>query len=525
MALKPFCAVFLLVFCHTVKGTSILALFSTLSYTDHLVFRGYLSRLALSGHNIVVMTPYPGHFQFPEIEKIVELDVSEESAPFWDEYKLLMTNTDDYHPRQKAINEFTIKLAIAQLKSKAMMSLFINPNVKYFDLVITEADVPLLYAVAEKYKAPHIAITASSGRIHQYESKGNPTHPILYPDVNTLNYRNLGKWQKIIEFYRHIQTRNEYYNNYLPLCELAAKKLFGLKRSLLDVEHDIDFLFVAGNPALIGNRPNVPAVVYVDRMHIKPGLKLPKDLQNLLDSATKGVIYFSLGAIQEAEQLSPSLLQTLAEAFSEVPYTVLWRIDDTTMIKKPDNVFTKSWYPQQEVLAHPNVKLFITHGGARSLEEAVFYKVPIIGLPLVKSRKVFINEITRHGAGEILDPYNLDKETVKATITKVASTEKYKQAISVLNSAVFDPMVSDPDNAVWWTEYLLRHRNIRLLRSPAVGVSFFKYYLLDVVCYLFLITFVTLFGAYIIIRAILKRLCSRFTHTGELETKGKFKAL
>lgn len=276
MALKPFCVVFLLVFCHTVKGTSILALFSTLSYTDHLVFRGYLSRLALSGHNIVVMTPYPGHFQFPEIEKIVELDVSEESAPFWDEYKLLMTNTDDYHPRQKAINEFTIKLAIAQLKSKAMMSLFINPNVKYFDLVITEADVPLLYAVAEKYKASHIAITASSGRIHQYESKGNPTHPIVYPDVNTLNYRNLGKWQKIIEFYRHIQTRNEYYNNYLPLCELAAKKLFGLKRSLLDVEHDIDFLFVAGNPALIGNRPNVPAVVYVDRMHIKPGLKLPK---------------------------------------------------------------------------------------------------------------------------------------------------------------------------------------------------------------------------------------------------------
>lgn len=102
---------------------------------------------------------------------------------------------------------------------------------------------------------------------------------------------------------------------------------------------------------------------------------------------------------------------------------------------------------------------------------------------------------------------------------------RYKQAISVLNSAVFDPMVSDPDNAVWWTEYLLRHRNIRLLRSPAVGVSFFKYYLLDVVCYLFLITFVTLLGAYIIIQAILKRLCSRFSHTGGLETKGKFKAL
>ena len=54
----------------------------------------------------------------------------------------------------------------------------------------------------------------------------------------------------------------------------------------------------------------------------------------------------------------------------------------------------------------------------------MFYTVPIIGFPLIKSRKVFINEITRYGAGEILDPYNLDKETVKATINGVATNEK-----------------------------------------------------------------------------------------------------
>lgn len=76
------------------------------------------------------------------------------------------------------------------------------------------------------------------------------------------------------------------------------------------------------------------------------------------------------------------------------------------------------------VSAHPNLKAFITHGGARSLEEAVFYSVPIIGLPLVKSRKVFIHEITRYGTGEILDPYNLDKEAVKTTINSVATNDK-----------------------------------------------------------------------------------------------------
>lgn len=73
------------------------------------------------------------------------------------------------------------------------------------------------------------------------------------------------------------------------------------------------------------------------------------------------------------------------------------------------------------ISAHPNVKAFITHGGARSLEEAVFYQVPIVGLPLVQSRKLFIREITKHGAGEILDSYYLDKETLKMVVTNVAT--------------------------------------------------------------------------------------------------------
>lgn len=275
MRLEVICVGFILInfFCGA-NGASILALFSSLSYSDHLVFRGYISLLAERGHSIVVMTPYPGEFD-PELENIVELDVGEESAIYWEEYKKLMTNTDDYFPRLKLLNELSVKIAIAQLKSKQMTALFINPNIK-FDLVITEADIPVLFAVAEKYKTPHIGITTSNGKVHQYRVKGSPIHPMIYPDVNTLNYGNATFWQKIVELYRHIQTKNEYYNNYQPLCELAAKKILGLQRTLHEVEVDIDMLFIASNPALIGNRPVVPAVQFVDRMHIIPGMPLPK---------------------------------------------------------------------------------------------------------------------------------------------------------------------------------------------------------------------------------------------------------
>lgn len=70
------------------------------------------------------------------------------------------------------------------------------------------------------------------------------------------------------------------------------------------------------------------------------------------------------------------------------------------------------------------MKAFVTHGGPRSLEEAVFYGVPIIGLPIVASRKVFISQITKHGAGVIVDPSYINKNLIKKTVTDVASNDK-----------------------------------------------------------------------------------------------------
>ncbi|KAL4706352.1 hypothetical protein ACJJTC_016646 [Scirpophaga incertulas] len=505
-----------------VKAASILALFSSLSFSDHLVFRAYVSLLTQKGHSVVLMTPYPGQFQYPDLENIVELDVGGESAQFWDEFKFLLTSTDDYFPRQRAIDELSLRIAIAQLRSKQMTALFINPHIK-FDLVITEADVPLLYAVAEKYNAPHIAITTSSGKLHQHEAKGNPIHPVLYLDVNTLNTgRNISRWQKIIEYYRLIRTRNEYYYNYLPLCDLASKKIFGTQRDLLEIEYDIDMLFVASNPILDGNRPNVPAVIHVDRMHIKPTGQLPPNLKATLDSASNGAIYFSMGALQEPENLSPSILQTLLEAFSELPYTVLWRIANTTGINIPNNVVTKSWFPQQNVLGHPNVKLFITSGGQRSLEEAVFYQVPILGFPILRPRRNFIMQVTKFDAGELVDPYQLDKETLKSKITEIVTLEKYKKAMTKLKNMVFDPFISGPETAVWWTEYVLRHKGAKHFRSPAVGIGIVKYYLLDIICYVTIGSIIMLYSTFLMLKFIIKRLRVRF---GKGESDSKYKVL
>jgi glucuronosyltransferase len=53
----------------------------------------------------------------------------------------------------------------------------------------------------------------------------------------------------------------------------------------------------------------------------------------------------------------------------------------------PKNVQISNWLPQRHILTHPNVRLFIQHGGFLSLAEAVYFGVSIIGIPVFADQK------------------------------------------------------------------------------------------------------------------------------------------
>ena len=42
---------------------------------------------------------------------------------------------------------------------------------------------------------------------------------------------------------------------------------------------------------------------------------------------------------------------------------ILWKWDEDNIADLPKNVMIQKWVPQQDILAHPNLKLFVTHGG------------------------------------------------------------------------------------------------------------------------------------------------------------------
>ena len=48
----------------------------------------------------------------------------------------------------------------------------------------------------------------------------------------------------------------------------------------------------------------------------------------------------------------------------------------------PSNVLVTEWVPQQDLLAHRNLAVFLTHGGLLSLQEALYHEVPLVGIPI-----------------------------------------------------------------------------------------------------------------------------------------------
>ncbi len=72
---------------------------------------------------------------------------------------------------------------------------------------------------------------------------------------------------------------------------------------------------------------------------------------------------------------------------------VVWKVDASDLdaatraelqsaVAAAGNVAVRPWLPQQDLLGHPAVKVFLTHGGIHSMYEAIYHGVPTVVVPL-----------------------------------------------------------------------------------------------------------------------------------------------
>lgn len=126
---------------------------------------------------------------------------------------------------------------------------------------------------------------------------------------------------------------------------------------------DISLILTNTHRATSKPRPQMPGIINVGGAHIKPPKPLPKDLKVFLDNSKHGVILFSLGSFIQSTDMPPEIIAIFLNVFSKLKQDIIWKFEDDSMPNIPPNVKISKWLPQSDILAHPNVVLFITHGG------------------------------------------------------------------------------------------------------------------------------------------------------------------
>lgn len=101
-----------------------------------------------------------------------------------------------------------------------------------------------------------------------------------------------------------------------------------------------------------------------------------------MDNSPDGVVYFSFGSVVKGSHLPMYQVEMFLRQLSQIKQKVLWKWESDNLPELPPNVVVRKWFPQVDILGHPNCVLFITHGGIHSVEEAVYYGVPMLAISI-----------------------------------------------------------------------------------------------------------------------------------------------
>jgi glucuronosyltransferase len=75
-------------------------------------------------------------------------------------------------------------------------------------------------------------------------------------------------------------------------------------------------------------------------------------------------------------------------------------------------------------LAHPNVRLFITHGGMLSTQESIYRGVPIVGIPIYGDQPYNMARIVSFGIGIQLDYNNVTEQSLTWALNEVLNNKR-----------------------------------------------------------------------------------------------------
>nr|XP_013189936.1 unnamed protein product [Amyelois transitella] len=481
---------------HICDGYKILTVFPMAMPSHQILAKGVVKALLEAGHEVTQLTPFPDKNLPPNLSQV---DLSAVDMSFATQRLNVTTVLDG----QDAANLFEFKPFIEMTNR----NVFQDPNLQKlmgdtsqtFDVVIAEWMFSDTYtALGYLFSCPFIWFSTVEPHSVIVSMIDENTNPAYVPSLMSSNVPPYDFINRVKELFMQIMTwgfQTIYFSRHYNevYAELLVPHIIKRGKPVIPLD-DIKYnasLVLGNSHVSLGLPTRLPqAYMPIGGYHIDPEVPpLPKDLQNLLDNAKNGLIYFSMGSILKSKDLPDVLKKDLLETLGSLKHTVLWKFEEV-LPNLPPNVHIVHWAPQQSILAHPNCILFITHGGLLSTTEAVHFGKPIIGIPVFGDQFNNVDRAVKKGFAMRVDlAYNM-KDKLKAAINEFLRDKRYTEKAKELSFIYHDRPVHPSKELVHWVEHVVKTRGAPHLRSPALDVPVYQKLYLDLLALVLVVLYV-----------------------------------
>ncbi|KAJ8918829.1 hypothetical protein NQ315_011115 [Exocentrus adspersus] len=452
----------LLVFLNSAQCSKILIVFP-MTVPSHYILGNALARgLAEAGHDVTMVSPF-----------------EEKKPPKNGKYRDVVLTGFAEARNGNDLTRRTIEHPNVQALLKSN---------EQFDVVIVQQFINDAHKVfAYHYKAPLIIMSTLGPNAWVNNLVGNPSPPSYVPDVFLSYGTHMNFRQRLVNWLYTVASELNRHLLFYPAQNKIIRDNFPDAPDLSVLNYNVSLVLLNSHESISHAVPHVPNMIDIGGYHVNPPKELPKDLREFMDNATEGVIYFSLGSNIQPSQMSESMRKAILGPLGKLKQKVLWKWDEDTLPGKPDNVKISKWFPQQDILAHPNIKLFITHGGLLSTTETVYHGVPTLAFPLLGDQKMNAARAEMNGYCITLDFAAVTEEKVADALNKLLNDPKYRENVKRRSRLMHDRPVKPMDLAVYWTEFVIRHKGAPHLKVAGVDLPLYKYLLLDVISFVILV--------------------------------------
>ncbi|KAG5177194.1 hypothetical protein JKP88DRAFT_333412 [Tribonema minus] len=124
--------------------------------------------------------------------------------------------------------------------------------------------------------------------------------------------------------------------------------------------------------------------------------------------AGEAVVYMALGSLVIPTREQVAELAAALASMEGMRFAAQALLPEGWAEKHATRILVLGWAPQAAILAHPAVRLFVTHGGLNSLYEGLLAGKPLVVMPYFSDQHINAQHAVNVGVGMAVDPMAAD---------------------------------------------------------------------------------------------------------------------